>query len=433
MTFFWLLVLALICGATVPFAWPLLRADRPTEPTGPTLGDADERATRLAVYRDRKREIELDREAGRSTAQEADAAIDELAEEVARELAPSSAGVTRRHRLLGASLLIGVPAFAVLVYLLLGAPSIIGVDPELARGRISATEMAQAIDDLTRRTREHPDDGQAWAMLARARRVQGDLPAASQAFAEAVRRLPDDGRVRADYAETLAALRNGDFHGQPEQLLQEAFQRSPNDPKVLALLGAAQYRLGHPDKALVYLRSLLQQLDPQSDQARQIRQVVDRLAGESGGAAPAASGPAAGAPQADPATRAASADSAIDGRLTLAAALKDRLAAGDTLFIAARAAQGPRMPYAAIKLDAASLDSHPRGLAWQLSDAQAMNPSRPLSQARQVVIEARISRSGNPIRQPGDLYGVSAPVKPGTRGVDIVIDQVVPASASTPQ
>ena len=79
------------------------------------------------------------------------------------------------------------------------------------------------------------------------------------------------------------------------------------------------------------------------------------------------------------------------------------------------------MPLAVMRGTAAEL---PKSFA--LTDAMAMTPAMTISRAKTVVIEARISKSGNATPQPGDLRGASSVVKPGASGVRIVIDQVVP-------
>jgi cytochrome c-type biogenesis protein CcmH len=56
----------------------------------------------------------------------------------------------------------------------------------------------------------------------------------------------------------------------------------------------------------------------------------------------------------------------------------------------------------------------------------AMAPDRKLSAAQEVVVGARISRSGNPMPQSGDVQGLSPPVKVGAAGVTVVIDTAVP-------
>lgn len=64
--------------------------------------------------------------------------------------------------------------------------------------------------------------------------------------------------------------------------------------------------------------------------------------------------------------------------------------------------------------------------AFTLDDSMAMAPNLKLSGFAQVVVSARISRSGNATPQPGDLIGQSAPVAPGAQGLRIVIDAVQP-------
>jgi cytochrome c-type biogenesis protein CcmH len=79
------------------------------------------------------------------------------------------------------------------------------------------------------------------------------------------------------------------------------------------------------------------------------------------------------------------------------------------------------MPLAVIRGTAGEL---PRD--FTLDDSLAMAPTMKISGADAVRIEARISRSGTAQPQSGDLFGTSAVVKPGARGVKVVVDQVVP-------
>ena len=111
----------------------------------------------------------------------------------------------------------------------------------------------------------------------------------------------------------------------------------------------------------------------------------------------------------------------MTGVVSIAPALAAQVGAGDTLFVFARAEGGSRMPLAILRRSARELP-----MRFVLDDSQAMAPTAKLSGAQAVRIEARVSRSGNAMPQPGDLVGSSAVVKPGARDVAIVVDKALP-------
>lgn len=148
--------------------------------------------------------------------------------------------------------------------------------------------------------------------------------------------------------------------------------------------------------------------------------IADADAARHGTPTPSLAAPAA-APRAPPkATAAANAASAITGQVTIDPKLRDRVGAGDTLFVFARAVDGPRMPLAVARTGA---DAFPH--AFRLDDSMAMAPGATLSAAGDVIVEARISRSGNATPSPGDLQGKSGVVRPGSHDVSVAIDSVV--------
>ena len=63
--------------------------------------------------------------------------------------------------------------------------------------------------------------------------------------------------------------------------------------------------------------------------------------------------------------------------------------------------------------------------SFRLDDSMAMNPANALSQHKEVALLARISASGNPIAQPGDLESPAVNVAVGAADVSLVIDRVV--------
>jgi cytochrome c-type biogenesis protein CcmH len=435
MLVFWILVVLLTVGATASVVVPLFRS------SSLPVNAARERQRRLDIYRDRRHEIDADRDAGRLEAGEAAQAIDALAREAASLEATLPAGdagqpAPRWRRLLAAVVFaVLIPAGSIALYGTIGAPGILGIDPSVnPHAGSKGPSLDKMIADLEARTARTPDDGEAWATLAQARRMKGDLPGALAAFDKAGAVLGPNARLLAEQAETLAASHDGDFAGQPMALLEKALATDPKDQKALAMMGAAQFRAGNRPEALRHLRALLAELTPGSPEASEIQGVIDRIAGNAartppaeaprvagatsapaGGNAPRAAPPAAssGAAKADPA-------STLSGTVRLSRALAKDVAPSTSLFVIARAAEGPRIPYAVLRAKAGDLP-----YAFSLSDAQAMDPARPLSAAGAIVVEARLSLSGDAMRKPGDLFGVSAVLRPGAREVAIEIDQVV--------
>ena len=109
------------------------------------------------------------------------------------------------------------------------------------------------------------------------------------------------------------------------------------------------------------------------------------------------------------------------GTVSLSPALAGKVAPTDSLFIFARAAAGPRMPLAVVRRQVKDLP-----FTFTLDDSQAMAPEMNLSKFRDVIVGARISKSGSATPQSGDLQGLSATVQTGADNIKIVIDQVVP-------
>ena len=104
----------------------------------------------------------------------------------------------------------------------------------------------------------------------------------------------------------------------------------------------------------------------------------------------------------------------------LSPALAAKAAPGDAVFIFARAAQGPRMPLAIVRKQVRELP-----VTVTLDDSMAMVPDMKMSSFPELVIGARVSKSGDAIPKPGDLEGYTAALKAGATGpVEVVIASV---------
>lgn len=105
--------------------------------------------------------------------------------------------------------------------------------------------------------------------------------------------------------------------------------------------------------------------------------------------------------------------------VSLSPVVASKAAPEDVVFVFARAAQGPRMPLAIVRKKVKDLPA-----TIVLDDSQAMNPDMKLSSVAEVVVVARVSKSGTAYAKPGDLEGVSEPVKIG-QSISLNIVKVV--------
>jgi cytochrome c-type biogenesis protein CcmH len=300
---------------------------------------------------------------------------------------------------------------------------------------VSERQIAAMVESLAKRLKQNPNDADGWVLLAHSYQALERFPESVDAYARADALIPNNASLLADYADALAMAQGRKLGGAPAALIQRALAIDPKNKKALALAATVALEARDLDASIAYWRRLAAELPSGSDDARQVADViaeVDAARREGKDSAPAPSGratiePSKRAADTAPPVPVASAPrggtgaaGSIAGRVDLEAALASKVALNDTVFIFARAAEGPRMPLAVLRIPAKEL---PRD--FSLDDSMSMAPGVKLSAAPSVIVEARISKSGNALPQSGDLFGRSAPLKPGATGVRITIDQVV--------
>jgi cytochrome c-type biogenesis protein CcmH len=400
MTLFWILAAAMVVVVLLVLLRPLLR---------PEAAAADETArSNLRVLRDSLAELDAEREAGSLSAEqhaEARAELERraLEESQTRDAAPGP----RSARTSALVLAVVVPAAAVLLYAQLGDRR--GIDPVMAQPPSMATagDIETLVQRLADRMQADPADPQGWMLLGRAYAGLQRFEDARNAFAEAVKRTTPDAQLLADYADVLAMTQGQRLAGEPEKLVLQALALEPDHLKALALAGSAAMERADYKVAIDFWTRARRVAPPDSPFAT----------GLDPGIAEARA--AAGLPPETPAGPQAAASAApLQVTVSLAPALAGRLQPGDTLFVFARAAEGPRMPLAIARQPAVA-----GPVQVTLDDSMAMTPALRLSTQPQVVVGARISRSGNATPQPGDLEGQSAPVA-NAGSVQVVIDRV---------
>jgi cytochrome c-type biogenesis protein CcmH len=292
--------------------------------------------------------------------------------------------------------------------------------------------MDQAIAGLAEKLKQTPDDVQGWALLGRAYLETQHFAEARDALKHAHDLAPDDSDISVAYAEAMTlSSQSHRLEGDARELVEAALKKDPDNQRGIWLIGIAEYQDGQFDKAIAQWNRLLTLLPADSSIMQSVKTQIARAEAERDGREPPAAAdttaPAAqAATEAAPAQAAPAAAAASGPTLTVKVSLDPKLAAsvapGDTLYVYAKAAQGPPMPLAISRMQASQLPA-----TVVLTDGMGMLPSMKLSQFPQVVVGARISKSGNAIAQSGDLQSVSKPLPVTTSTpIPLTIDQVVP-------
>ena len=377
----------------------------------------------LSVLRSQLTQFDADFAAGSINADQLALAKSEierraLEEESAPETAVSTILLAKSKRTAWA-LGLSIPLLAIGIYGFLG--NIEALDPVNLQAKANTEPTPEQIEAMVNAfaarleavPANQPPDPKAWEMLARSYAAMQKFPEANKAYKRAVELNPGNAQMLADHADVAAMLQGQSMLGEPTQLFKRALVLDPNNLKALALAGSAAFEKKDYTNAVQFW-SKAQGLAPAgSDFAKGLASSLEEARVASG---------QAGTPQ----TVAKSAPTptvtaSIQGIVSLSPALKSKVVPDDTVFIFARAAQGPRMPLAILKRKAGELP-----ITFTLDDSTAMADELKLSKFQLVVVGARVSRSGNALPQSGDLVGQSEPVRAGGSKLTLTIDSVQP-------
>ncbi len=418
MMVFWLVAVLLIAVALLFLLPPLIQKLR---------GDSDEdvfdrNELNAAIFKDQVTELERDLSAGIVSQEQFEIARHDLERGFLQDAhgetnGETSAPVSQTDRVVGRSaavvVTVLVPILAVSIYNMLGSGKA-GLHPEDARPQVQAEGHEGTLEEQVRKLQDHlqqnPDDVEGWGMLARSYYFLKQYGAAAETFARTSMLIQDsDAGLLADYADALAMSNGRNMAGRPYELVKKALEIEPRLQKALWLAGTATYQSGNLEDTLGYWKRLLEIFPRGSENYLQMQKNIAEIQQK------------LGLPVDTEIQTATIGGASISGVVRLDESLMQDVAIGDTLFVYARAASGPRMPLAIVRKTVKDLP-----FEFTLDDSMAMNPAMKLSSFQQVVVGARISKSGNALPQPGDLQVVSRPMSvDGVQGLELVINEVI--------
>jgi cytochrome c-type biogenesis protein CcmH len=380
----------------------------------------------ISVYRLRLDELAADEKSGVITSTQADSMRKELEQNFLQtiENQPANNNVTeednssRQRWGTVAVIAVIIPIVAISLYLVIGSPDAINPVKETP---LEQVEQQHSITDmvvqLEAKLEQEPNDVEGWNMLARSYMALKDFEKAVMAMQRLNELTGDNADVLIRYADALTMLNGGKLSGKPQELVEKALALEPENPIGLWLGGMAFAEQGEFQAAIDYWRRLLPQLANNDAELSRVKEMIAQAQRELGQEV-----------SQDPlddlfTEEKVATGSVITVNVWLAADLLENTSPTDTLFIVAKAPNGPPMPLAAVKQQVSDLP-----ITVTLDDSMAMMPTHKISNFRHVLVSARISKSGNAMSQAGDLITESSSVTVGQQeAVDLLIkDKIGP-------
>lgn len=419
MTLFWIFGAAMLLLAVLFVMVPLWRKN--------VVSNAVLRDTaNLEILRDQSVEMSADLEHGLLNQESFEQGQRELQVRLLEEVksAEPVAAIPRNPaKVLALVLMILIPLASVLLYMQLGSSKALQPHQEelsVADG-FGIIRSETALEDLEKRLAKFPENPDGWLQLGRSYNEMKRYTDATRAYAKLVELVPNEAQLWTDYADAYAMDHGQTLLGEPTKFLNKALALDPNNTTALALSGSAGMERGDYVAAIQHWQKLIALLPPEYPDIQLIKdgvkQARDFLAMQKGGKQKLAQ---LSEQQATSKT-VVDGTAAIMGKVSLSPAMLGKVGPDDIVFILARAAKGPRMPLAVLRKQVKDLP-----MEFSLDDSMAMQPQLKLSGFDQVIVVARVSKSGTPMAQSGDVQGASAIIKPGTKGLNIVIDSLVP-------
>ena len=400
---FLLLIIALIILALLFVVFPLLRKTQ--------IQSADRQTLNVDATRQQISDIENDVENDLIDSEQLilirQEAEDTFLMEMVDDTPNSKPAKSKRfNRITAVVLSLFIPVFAFLIYLSVGTPDALLQSTEQFPAQNEQPSLEQLVSKLEQRLSQEPGDEQGWLVLAQTNMMMQRFDEAVNAMEKLYQLSGDTPDVLARYADTLTMANNGRFDEQALRHINKALELDPDHVHALWLSGVQAYQAGEYETAIQRFQKARVNIDDAENLA-QIDELI-QAASERGNIT------LSDQVQSDKGTE-------LLVKIDIEDELKDKINPEHTLFIFAKAAQGPPMPLAVSKHKAAELP-----LSVSLNDAMAMMPELTLSSFDEVIITARISPGDQPLSQSGDFQGNSAVINPSKLSeVSVLIDEIV--------
>ncbi len=282
-------------------------------------------------------------------------------------------------------------------------------------------DIETMVAGLQQKLETNPENAKGWYMLGRSYMVLKRYSDAAKSFERAYKLMPDSANVMLSLADSLSMSQQGSLIGRPGKLVNQALEIEPQNVTALWLSGMAARQNGDYQGAIAQWNRVLPLIQEAPQQVVQLKGLIS----EARGKLPAEMQNTQ-AEQGTPAVTQIVSDEANDKpvaeikvMVSLSEEFKEKVSPTDLVFIYAKAMSGPPMPLAAVRKQVQDLP-----IEIVLNDSMAMMPNLKMSSFDAVVVGARVSKTGQPIAQNGDLFAEKRSIKSGDN-ISLEINEVL--------
>ena len=424
MTLFWWLA-AMLTIVALGFIWfPILRNQQLRKRAA-----LSPQAINIQAYHSRIAELDSDRQEERID----EAEYQSLKAELERNLladtqgdqqsfTKSVGGISASVKVLVAVLSLTLVLVSISLYWSLGSSQVL-VEMEAHQAasdrlaRLPATERLQALKEMAEKS---PERAEIWYALAQGYIQTQRYSEAEDAYNRVLMLVGEDPQVLAEYAQSLFFVENNHLGARGKELAERALAVDPGNDTALGLLGIDAFDREQYADAIRYWRQILAG-SPHERDAKALQAGIARaeqlLVLQTGSKVGLESAEVAERSPSDIKTVAE-----LEVEVVLSEDLQSKTSPQQTVFIFARALNGPPMPLAAVRLQVQDLPAK-----VVLNDSMAMTPQAKLSGFDQVEVIARVAFSQTATASAGDLQGKVSPINlsESPTNIKLVIDNVV--------
>lgn len=418
MVTFWLLAILLFTLAIAFILYPFIAKQylgkKSTEDNNELT--IDQRQINIDIAKEQLSALEIDFSAGEISQEEYDSLKYELEASLIDDIsanktpAVKSETTTTNHKIIILLVILFIPLCSVLFYYKLGTPGMIdGSAQQFVDSQHGKTGNQPSVEDmvvmLANKLKDNPGDQRGWFLLAKTYMALKKYNDAYKTYEKLLILTGEDPAVLVSMADSLAMTRGGKMSGEPEKLLRRALKISSDNVTALWLIGIAEKEKGNHAQALKYWSKLYPLISDDVEAKETVAKMIESVGGnveanesEHNHDSSVSSETMASIAAEIQASTSGKEIKAIKVTVNLSAEILNQADSNDIVFIYAKALQGPPMPLAAYKKKVSELP-----ITVILDDSMAMMPTMKISAFKQVLVGARISKSGQPGKQAGDL------------------------------